>query len=584
MSFLNPNALWAFLGLIPLIALYFLKVRPDKKSTTTLFLWNRIYKEKKQNGLFKNLRDLISLIILILAFSAIALAMGKPVFTPKDSKRDLVLLLDNSASMSTIEQSKQRLQEAKTIVKNIIKSLTSSQNVIIATISDTLTIVTNATNNQRALLKGVEEIQQTELPLKSNELFSIFKNKNIMPDSRFILISDGCFQGNDKLDKLELIKIGKDVDNIGISSFDLRQIPSSNNSIGLFFQLVSTFKGQQEVDIMLAQGTPENIVKIIPVTVTPGKNKPQILTFSDQRTGKWFLTIDRQDAMALDNQAFAQLNAPSPLRINLDVPDDQPFFRQCIESFRASGQLMKVDDQNPEIAISFKAKNTNTLSKVIFNPQGESAFWQGDMSVLEQPTPTVLLPEHPAIRFSSLDTLPFDGAKNITAPKNSIILVETESKVPLLYKTTVDDVSAFVVNMDPMKSQLYFNIYFPIIIYSLSYDLAGREAEKKYNFSTGTFLKVSPSQKINGPNGTIPSINNSVKVDKAGFYEKTVGEQKESYAVSLTNKFESLVSNQQLQSNAKPIEANFPATDLLLILALILVSGECMLYHRRKVG
>ena len=30
-----------------------------------------------------------------------------------------------------------------------------------------------------------------------------------MPDSRFILISDGCFQGVEKLQNLELIKIGK---------------------------------------------------------------------------------------------------------------------------------------------------------------------------------------------------------------------------------------------------------------------------------------------------------------------------------------------------------------------------------------
>ena len=120
MSFLNPLALWSLLTLIPLIALYFLKVKPDLKPTTTLFLWDLIYKEKKQNGLFKNLRDLMSLIMIILAFTAISLAMARPVLTPKDSKRDLVLLIDNSASMATKALTSSRLEEAQTIAQNIV--------------------------------------------------------------------------------------------------------------------------------------------------------------------------------------------------------------------------------------------------------------------------------------------------------------------------------------------------------------------------------------------------------------------------------------------------------------------------------
>ena len=583
MTFLNPTALWALLGLVPLIALYFLKVRPDRKPTTTLFLWNRIYKEKKQNGLFKNLRDLISLILLILAFSALALAMGKPVFTPKDSKRDLVLIIDNSASMSTLENNQTRLEEAKTKAKNIVKSLTSSQNVVIASAADSVKILTNVTNNQRALLKGIEQITTTELPLKKRKLQTISENKEIMPDSRFIFISDGCFEGYSDLKDLELIKVGKEAANIGITAFDLQQMPSSDGSIGLFFQLTSSLSSPQDIEVLLAHGTPENIVKIIPVTVRHGINKPEILNFSDNRTGRWFLKIDHQDALAADNFAYAQLNPPSPLRINLDVPANQPFFRLCVEAFRSSGQLMKVDPENPEISISFSGQNTGKR-KVIFNPSGESSFWKGELTAIDAFTPKIVISDHPAIRHSALDTLSFTGAKKIEAPENSIILVETEEKVPLLYKTTVDGTVAYVVNLDPKDSQLYYSIYFPIIIYSLSYDLAGKEANKQVNFSTGSQLKVATNQTVTGPQGEVEVSNDQYKVTHSGFYNQKNEKFTESFAVSLLNKFESSVSNIDFKSSAKPIEASFPATDLLLILALILITGECMLYHRRKVG
>ena len=58
MTFLAPAFLWSFLALIPLAAIYFLKVRPRKKSTTAYFLWEKIFSQKKATSLFNRLRDL----------------------------------------------------------------------------------------------------------------------------------------------------------------------------------------------------------------------------------------------------------------------------------------------------------------------------------------------------------------------------------------------------------------------------------------------------------------------------------------------------------------------------------------------
>ncbi|MCH1503294.1 MAG: BatA domain-containing protein [Verrucomicrobiales bacterium] len=61
MTFLAPFYFWTFLALIPLLGVYFLKVRPRRVTTTALFLWMRIYEEKRRTAIFRRLRDLFSL-------------------------------------------------------------------------------------------------------------------------------------------------------------------------------------------------------------------------------------------------------------------------------------------------------------------------------------------------------------------------------------------------------------------------------------------------------------------------------------------------------------------------------------------
>jgi hypothetical protein len=583
MTFLNPAALWAFLSLLPLIALYFFKVRPEKKSTSALFLWNQIFEEKKQNGFFKNMRDLISLLILILAFSAVILAMAKPSLNLDDREQNLVLIIDNSASMASREKGESRLEIAKNQAINMVKSLSSSQTALISSISSSLQIKVDATSNRRSLIKGIEAITQSQSPLNPQELNAIAKNKNIIAKSRFIFISDTCFQNANEIDNLEVQKVGSELANMGITAFDIRQVPGKKNQLGLFFQVSSTFKQSQDIELQLAQGELNQLVKIIPLTVEPGLNEAKVMYLSDARTGAWFLKLEIDDALPLDNLSYAQVNPPSPVRIQLDLDENQAFFKSCVDAFQNAGQSMKAVNHSPELSISSNGLNTG-INKIIFAPQGKSPFWEGELSPMEMTSPRVLFPDHPAIKFCPLDTLSFDGAQKIIPPKNSIILVENEDKTPLLYKTTVDGTSAIIVNMDPAKAQLYFNIYFPVLIYSLSYDLSGRDSTKTSNYLTGDILNLPINQKVVGPSGEVTTQDKLLKLSEAGFYQITKAGKEEQFSVSLNNQFESQVFNQTSQSTAKAIDSSFPIAEALLIVALLLIISEAILYHRRKVG
>ena len=97
MNFGAPGLLWGLLALLPLVAVFFLKVKPRKKTTNAFFLWQKVFEEKKVSALFRRLRNVLSLILVVLAATAIVLAMSR-LQLDQDDGRDILLVVDVSAS------------------------------------------------------------------------------------------------------------------------------------------------------------------------------------------------------------------------------------------------------------------------------------------------------------------------------------------------------------------------------------------------------------------------------------------------------------------------------------------------------
>ncbi len=95
MSFLSPAMLWSLMVLVPLAAIYFLKVRPRRRPTTAYFLWEKIFQERRTSRLLHRLRDVWSLVLMLLAATAVCLAMARPEWI--DERQDLLILVDHSA-------------------------------------------------------------------------------------------------------------------------------------------------------------------------------------------------------------------------------------------------------------------------------------------------------------------------------------------------------------------------------------------------------------------------------------------------------------------------------------------------------
>ncbi len=606
MSFASPVFFWALLSLIPLAAIYLLKVRPVRKPTTAWFLWEDIFQEKKATSLFQRFRDLFSLLMMMAAFLAIVFAMTRPNFSG-DRQQDLILLVDNSASMNADSGAESRLEQAKKVAIEIITALNGTQRCSVATISDQVKFLSNLTDNPKELLLAVEKIQASEM-VSDLALLNQFQNRQSdedatesdapSKDGRIILISDGC---TDEAipDGIELLKVGAETKgNVGIVACDMRRLPGGRNRVGVFFQVASSFEKTVEAELTFGFGEPDALTKFIPLEIKPGVNKPEVFELEDAEAGKWFAQLDTypQDALPQDNKAFIVLPPRRPIPIAV-VAEDRYFYENCVQAFsRNDGLLTLADTPSDETQLligagGFAIPENYAGDLLVFQPQGESPFWKDVGEEIEVVGAIAVDQDHPAIRHIDAALLPYVGARRISAPAGAEILVKADDETPLIYRTTASGRSAIVLNFDPLASDFYFSAWFPVIVYSSATHLAGRTEQLPASWTTGQTATIEgvgfgDTTKVTFPNGDVVEAKSDSfgPLSETGFYELSNDNGQWLAGCSLLSEKETLIDNSKIEATAKPVNRGSSPAAWLTFLAIAVLAAESILYQRRRVG
>src|SRR5919206_2131346 len=114
MSFLAPLALVSALIVGPIIiAMYLLKLRREERTVSSTFLWQRMVRDVEANAPWQKLRRNLLLLLQLLLLLALILALARPYFlTTGIAGRNLIVIVDRSASMGATDVQPTRLDAA----------------------------------------------------------------------------------------------------------------------------------------------------------------------------------------------------------------------------------------------------------------------------------------------------------------------------------------------------------------------------------------------------------------------------------------------------------------------------------------
>ncbi len=642
MTLLSSHMLYALGLLVPLVAVYLLKVRPRKKLTPAWFLWQGILQEKQQSALLRRLRDWLSLLLMALATCLLVLAMADPIWNDSASQKDLLILIDTGASMNATHQGKSRIDDAKDRAMMVVRSLPVGRRAAVVTVDSLLSFRVPMTIDKKLLLQGIDSIRASHCPLNQNVLNELLNVPDAFAALRCVFFTDGVglsLYGEQRLAgwkgqaSPEIYKVGESGDNIGIVDFDVCRLPSGNGRVGIFFRCFSNAKEPKEIRAVLSCQSQESVVRVFPLTVAAGENAPEQTVIDGvdlSRDSKWFLRLECDDALALDNYACAALAGTESIRVACAADHGSVFIRNCVQAFSSQQQPLVLSDQSSSantigadvVVCGHEDEAAEDAHLILLGPcRRSSAFWgevKGTEDTATVPSAKVLVPQHPAVRFCNPEAMLFCGARRLKLPESSVVLIASNDGVPLVAEVYARGQKAYVLNFDPEASQFYLSAGFPILLYAMACDLCDKSPQRLTAFRTGqrlsdllpaesadasvrsavagtSELKLLPLWMEDERDAFVPDVysiagSEDLPLSTCGFYlQKRFRENDDKSveivrAVSLLDETTTGLESDSLKKATFSLDSGSLPRVLLVVLGILLMVAESILYHRRKVG
>jgi hypothetical protein len=578
MSFTSPAWLWMLTAIVPLVAIYFLKIRPRRLPVNAYFLWQQIFDQKKTSSLFQRLRDLLSLLLLALAIAVLAFAAAGPKFE-KEDKRDLLIVIDVSPSMKAKAGDKETFRLAKDRTKEIVQALNGTRRAALASVSGDLKFLCHLSAAPKDLLDSLARMEVSDVPVSESAIRAVnaFGEKS-GKSHRVLLLTDGNGGWSGLDPKVEVIRLGGKAGNAGIVAADLAWSESGGDKARFFYRIASTFPEERQAELELRHEDGGGLMRLVPVTLKPNGDASATLDVEDAGPGRWSAVLKINDALAADNEIAMGLADRRAVSVRLDTKD-RYFFERGVDAFERTGGLLKRVDQGGELAISQGAA-PDDANVLVFAPSGASPFWKSIGDEVEVQAAENKAKDHPLVRALDLDAIRFEGARKIEPAEGSLVLAVSDGGQPLIWKSQAAGRTAVVVNLDPTRGEFFLSPWFPAMVHGAALHLADREAAMLAAYPTGT--KVTAAGEFKSPAGG--NSDGSAAVDRRGFYQVTHKGVAVPFGGALMDRAETLLDGNGPQASAQPVAAGYPLAMWLIALAAAVLVMESILYHRRKAG
>lgn len=324
MSFLSPLALLATALTLPLVLLYFLKVRRRDTRVSSLMLWGAGRRDREASTLFQRLQRDPLLILQILAIIALSVALARPVMTIMgQGARKVAIVLDTSASMKARDVFPSRFSAARGAAIDAVNRLGPGAEIVVVEAGAEPRVLSPLGRGQDRAVSAIRGARARDLPTRLDP--AIRTARALLggdPRAEIDVFTDGAFAtpaseaARDA--RVRWIGVGRAASNIGITNLAVRKTYYGSFEYQAFVSLVNytadarTFPFALEID--------GRRVAEKSVTLEPNVRRSVLLPFSHQGGGVVTARLQVTDDLAADDVAYAVLLPPRKISVLLVSP------------------------------------------------------------------------------------------------------------------------------------------------------------------------------------------------------------------------------------------------------------------------
>ena len=342
MNFISPTAFLLFGLAAPIVMLYILKLRRRREPVSTLLFWEQIFREKQTTSLFQKLKHLLSLLLQLLFLTLLVLALARPQFAfMTKSARQIILIIDHSASMNALDGTLSRLESAKKEALRMVDNLRFIDEMMVVSCHTQPIIHSPFTNHQKSLRGAIESIVPTDVKTdlqpalavahsvaqtKPNPEIIVLSDFHQIPDTLLAQRESPDAQLSDAKVRLLSVNLGEE-GNVGITQFRVRKSLVNAFDYQTLLTVVNASAEEKSFNVELYLN--DAILDVRPYTLAPGESKSELFTNFTMEGGRLKAVLDVEDALSTDNVAYAALPKREQIPVLLVTPDN-PFLENAL--------------------------------------------------------------------------------------------------------------------------------------------------------------------------------------------------------------------------------------------------------------
>ncbi|TWU06372.1 vWA domain-containing protein [Stieleria varia] len=630
MNFVSPERWMWIAAAIPIIVFYVLRSRLKKRSVSTLLFWDELFDQKRQRSWWQRLRHLLSLLLQLAFLALIVVALLDPLWTgQKQAARQIVLVVDNSASMSAIEPDENdRFSNAIRLAEGVVRELRDGDEIALVTAGGTVRVIVGMTDFGPAVRDALPSITPTDGPTRVAEAVEAARRMTRSPERReIVVISDGAFTEFQAIatdDDVRFISVGSPRDNVAITRMAVRR--SLVDPIGYAALVEVASFAETPTRCRMSLELADELVDVIPIELAPGEVWKRTIVGASAAGGILSATIElnqtaedeTNDALAVDNVARAIL--PERTKIPVTLVTNQPSL--YLESVLGAIPLveLKITDEAPAASptggftVLHRSESTTIPNGAVLaiDPRADTdAFTLGES--IDQPIVVTQDTTSPLMPHVRLQNVILAGARGLTMTDAATpLLIDAGGETLMASRVAGEDrLVVLTANLD--DGDLPLRIAFPVLMTNAVNWFLSRSGEIEPSLRTGRLAKIelptrtttkqtsAPENAVledgwtwTDPDGVVYVTTTEGEtalvgpVTRAGLVTlQRSGETVKTAAVNLCDASESDLRRRGEFESAVPQRGQAGYRSLwfyLTCLALGLIVGEWFLYQRRIVG
>jgi len=611
-----PAALLLLAGAIPLILfLHSLKPRGLKIATTTMFIWQRVLRERPLGTrLGWLLRKNLLLILQLVAAAALIAALADPSLLHIASRSgDRIVVLDLSASMKAKGKSTSRFEGLRREFNSLIDSLSSDQKMLVIGAGAEPRLLSPFSADKRRLRELARNLSATDGPGKIKEAI-IFAHGFLKGGSadQVTVISDGAFAGAEEFavsaPHLRFVRVDGGSDNVGIVGFAVRRPPERPGAAEILVH-VRNFTSKA-VRVPLALSLDDRQIHREEIDIGANDRRVIIYPFDGALAGRLTAQLDFPDDFSTDNRAYLSLAETPPLRV-LYIGPGNSYLHSLFGSF-ANLELTTRTGWDEHLAAAQSQFDVTICDRV-----APPAAARGNLIIIDAPPPgpmparqpqvdhpRVLLPlaKHPLTEGLNLAELQVRLAMPLRDGGPGVPLARI-AQGSLIYALEQDKRRLVYFGFDFLQSDLPLRVAFPILFHNIFEWFQPQRLEfPGQSGRAGTPIKITTTQSESETAITMPSGKTETLLGtsgslvfadtfEAGFYRYKNGQREGEFAVNLLDEEESQIAPRlnaiaSTQKNAAAVrgEGGLSLWPILLGAVILLLGAEFLLAYRQGLS